>query len=393
MEDDPIEVTPHKSRGSPARNNVKSTARVSAALTLAARVVARTAGAPTSTPGQPALTAYAREVVHRTRGTSGVWVAPAQPVAAATSSASGAWIARSDAQHPTRTGPSNNKITRRGTNASVAPRTSIAPNASKQAGRLRRRRRESSGSDDDSGADDDDDDGLDDEEYVNAAWQTQARRSVRRRVTRQVASDEEEDEADSHSSEDSDVVHVETRERTLRSGNIQLMRRRLQPRASRFASDGSDGERDNAVTTQPAGASTNEARLRSYSISSCSSLETEGDAELERLLRHMDVEEKARFLRLRRTADKVHASLRACASGGGSGESESREAGAIKGAYNAVTGDAIGRACSWAPALLQGGGGLKPYQVLGVNWLILLRRMGLSGLLADEMGLVSGTAL
>ena len=42
-------------------------------------------------------------------------------------------------------------------------------------------------------------------------------------------------------------------------------------------------------------------------------------------------------------------------------------------------------ACGWAPALLADG--LKPYQVLGVNWMLLLRSHGFSGLLADEMGL------
>lgn len=39
-----------------------------------------------------------------------------------------------------------------------------------------------------------------------------------------------------------------------------------------------------------------------------------------------------------------------------------------------------------APALLANGVQLKDYQLLGVSWLNLLKRKGLSCILADEMG-------
>jgi hypothetical protein len=35
---------------------------------------------------------------------------------------------------------------------------------------------------------------------------------------------------------------------------------------------------------------------------------------------------------------------------------------------------------------------LKPYQLIGLNWLILLHRHDVNGILADEMGLVGARA-
>ena len=41
------------------------------------------------------------------------------------------------------------------------------------------------------------------------------------------------------------------------------------------------------------------------------------------------------------------------------------------------------------PAMLEGGGHLRHYQLVGVNWLISLFKNGINGILADEMGLGS----
>ena len=38
------------------------------------------------------------------------------------------------------------------------------------------------------------------------------------------------------------------------------------------------------------------------------------------------------------------------------------------------------------PSVLKGGT-LKPYQIVGLNWLISLNEMGVNGILADQMGL------